>query len=87
MSIEARPLAGDYGFDLFDFYPKDDAGQERMQLVEIKNGWLAMMAITGFAYQELFTNSGVIHSIPFFSRRCEPNQQCYTRVVLLNFTK
>jgi len=65
MSKEASPLAGDYGFDPFGFYPKDDAGQARMQLAEIKNGRLAMMAITGFAYQELFTNNGVIHSIPF----------------------
>ena len=65
MSKEANPLAGDYGFDPFGFYPSDNAEQERMQLAEIKNGRLAMMAITGFAYQELFTNSGVIHSIPF----------------------
>jgi len=65
MSKEASPLAGDYGFDPFGFYPKDDAGQARMQLAEIKNGRLAMMAITGFAYQELFTNNGVIHSMQF----------------------
>merc|ERR1712008_305978 len=65
MSKDARALAGDYGFDPFGFYPKDNAGQERMQLAEIKNGRLAMIAVTGFAYQELFTNVGVIHSIPF----------------------
>jgi len=65
MSKEASPLAGDYGFDPFGFYPNDKTGQERMQLAEIKNGRLAMMAVTGFAYQELFTNAGVIHSIPF----------------------
>jgi hypothetical protein len=65
MSKDASPLAGDYGFDPFGLYPEDAAGQERMQLAEIKNGRLAMMAITGFAYQELFTNMGVIHQIPF----------------------
>jgi len=65
MSKDAKPLAGDYGFDPFSFYPKDNAGQERMQLAEIKNGRLAMIAVTGFAYQELFTNAGVMHSIPF----------------------
>ena len=65
MSKEAKPLAGDYGFDPFGLYPKDNAGQDRMQLAEIKNGRLAMIAVTGFAYQELFTNTGVIHSIPF----------------------
>jgi len=65
MSKDARALAGDYGFDPFGFYPKDNAGQKRMQLAEIKNGRLAMIAVTGFAYQELFTNVGVIHSIPF----------------------
>lgn len=59
--------AGDYGFDPFRWYPKEDDmdGRYRMQLAEIKNGRLAMMAITGFAYQELFTNTAVIHSIPF----------------------
>jgi hypothetical protein len=35
-----------------------------MQLAEIQNGRLAMMAITGFAYQELFTNVAVIHQLP-----------------------
>lgn len=65
MSKDTKPLASDYGFDSFGFYPKDNAGQERMQLAEIKNGRLAMIAVTGFAYQELFTNVGVMHSILF----------------------
>lgn len=67
MSKDAAPLAGDYGFDPFGFYPEDVAGQEKMQLAEIKHGRLAMMAVTGFAYQELFTNVGVIHAIPAFN--------------------
>ena len=52
---------GDLGFDPLRLYPKDETDQFRMQLAEIKHGRLAMIAITGFAAQELFTNMAVIH--------------------------
>lgn len=66
MSKDVNPeLAGDYGFDPFGLYPEDVDKQRQMQLAEIKNGRLAMMAITGFAYQELFTNVAVVHQLPF----------------------
>lgn len=64
MSKEPRPIAGDYGFDPLNMYPKDIEGQQRMQLAEVTHGRLAMLAITFFVYQELFTNLGVIHQIP-----------------------
>ncbi|KAL3929250.1 MAG: hypothetical protein SGBAC_012297 [Bacillariaceae sp.] len=59
-------LPGDYGFDPIGMYPKDEAGQQRMQLAEIKNGRLAMIAITAFAVQEAVSHVGVIDETPFF---------------------
>merc|ERR1712241_1254747 len=57
-------MPGDFGLRLG--YPSDEAGQKRMQLAEIKNGRLAMMAIFGFAVQEFVTKQGVIDETPFF---------------------
>ena len=57
---------GNLGFDPLGFYPKEEEGQRRMQLAEIKNGRLAMIAILGFAIQEFVSKSGVVHETPFF---------------------
>jgi len=38
--------AGDYGFGL-TFFPKDEEGQKKMRLAELKNGRLAMVAFGG----------------------------------------
>jgi Chlorophyll A-B binding protein len=57
---------GNLGFDPLGLYPKDTAGQERMQLAELKNGRLGMIAITAFAVQELVTKMGVIDQTPLF---------------------
>jgi hypothetical protein len=57
---------GNLSFDPLQLYPKDKAGQMRMQLMEIKNGRLAMIAITAFAFQESVSSSGVIQETPFF---------------------
>jgi Chlorophyll A-B binding protein len=62
MEKEMR-LPGDLGFDPLRLYPKDETDQHKMQLAEIKHGRLAMIAITGFAAQELFTNMAVIHQM------------------------
>jgi len=57
---------GNLGFDPLGLYPKDKEGQMRMQKTEIKNGRLAMIAITAFAAQEVISSSGVIDETPFF---------------------
>jgi hypothetical protein len=59
-------FAGNLSFDPLGFYPKDKEGQMRMQTTEIKNGRLAMIAITAFAVQEVVSSSGVIQETPFF---------------------
>lgn len=57
---------GNLGFDPLGLYPKDAAGQERMQLSELKNGRLAMIAITAFAFQEFVSQTGVVDETPIF---------------------
>merc|ERR1711939_928147 len=57
---------GDLGFDPLGVFPKDKEGQEWFQLAEIKNGRLAMIAITAFAFQELVSHTGVINETPLF---------------------
>jgi len=59
-------VPGDLGFDPLGVYPKDEEGQKRMQLAEIKNGRLAMIAITAFAVQEFVSKVGVVNETPFF---------------------
>ena len=59
-------LPGDYGFDPLGFYPLDEEGQKRMQLCEIKHGRLAMIAVTGFAFQEYVSKIGVVDETPIF---------------------
>lgn len=57
---------GNLGFDPLGMYPKTEEGQQRMQLAEIKNGRLAMIAVFGFAIQEFVSKAGVIDETPFF---------------------
>lgn len=57
-------LPGDYGLRFG--YPTSEEGQKRMQLAEIKNGRLAMIAIFGFAVQEFVSKQGVIDETPLF---------------------
>jgi len=65
-SGDASYFPGNLGFDPLGLYPKDEAGQMRMQLAEIKNGRLAMIAIFGFAIQEFVSKQGVIDETPLF---------------------
>ena len=66
-SKKAGYFPGDYGFDPFGLYPKDENGQARMRLSEIKNGRLAMVAITAFAAQEFVAGTAVVdHAGLFF---------------------
>jgi len=57
---------GNLGFDPLGMYPKDVEGQKQMQLKEIKNGRLAMIAITAFAVQEFVSKIGIIDETPVF---------------------
>lgn len=54
---------GKLGFDPLGLYPTDIEGRQRMELAEIKHGRLAMIVITGFAFQEYATNMGVVDGI------------------------
>jgi len=57
---------GNFGFDPLGVYPKDEEGKKWMQLAEIKNGRLAMIAIFAFAVQEFVSKAGIIDETPFF---------------------
>merc|ERR1712241_1626749 len=57
---------GKLGFDPFGLYPSDEKGQKWMQTAEIKNGRLAMLAITGFCFQEAVTHIAVVDQTPIF---------------------
>jgi hypothetical protein len=59
-------LAGDFGFDPLGVYPRNEEGKKWMQLAEIKNGRLAMIAVTAFALQEAVTKVGVVDETPLF---------------------
>lgn len=68
---KARAGAPDYfpgnlGFDPLGLYPKDEEGQKQMQAKEIRNGRLAMIAITAFAVQEFVSKTGVVDETPLF---------------------
>jgi hypothetical protein len=57
---------GSFGFDPLGLYPEDEAGKERMQLAELKNGRLSMIAISAFAVQEFVSKVGVTEQTPLF---------------------
>lgn len=57
---------GKFGFDPLGLFPADKEGQQRMRLAEIKNGRLAMIAISGFALQEFVSKVGVVDQTPLF---------------------
>jgi len=62
-------VPGIYGFDplgLESFFGASEAGRKLMQTAEIKNGRLAMMAITGFAIQEAVFHQPVVKETPLF---------------------
>eukprot|EP00978_Attheya_sp_CCMP212_P005315 scaffold11863_cov28-Attheya_sp.AAC.1 len=62
----ANYTPGNLNFDPLGVFPKDKEGQARMQLAELKNGPLAMIAITAFAVQEAVSSMGVVDETPFF---------------------
>lgn len=63
---DAEYFPGNLGWDPLGLYPKDEEGRKAMQTKEIKNGRLAMIAITAFAMQEFVTSLGVVEETPTF---------------------
>jgi hypothetical protein len=55
-------LPGDLGFDPLGLYKGSDADKRNMQLKELNNGRLAMIAITGYAFNEAATKIPVFNS-------------------------
>lgn len=49
---------GDFGFDPLGLYPTDPEKQKQMQLAELKNGRLAMIAIGGMVHGAIVTGHG-----------------------------
>jgi hypothetical protein len=49
---------GNFGFDPLGLYPKDPAKQKEMQLKELKNGRLAMVAIGGMVAGAVVSGHG-----------------------------
>ena len=61
---QVRPGAapGDLGFDPLQLRPSDEETWEKVQLRELKNGRLAMLAIAGMLYTEYITGNGVLEA-------------------------
>jgi hypothetical protein len=57
---------GDFGFDPLGLGGETDKQKFFMKEAELFNGRLAMLAITGFAIQEFFSNTSVINQTPIF---------------------
>jgi hypothetical protein len=55
-TMEGERKPGDFGLTMFA--PKDDAGMKKMELNELMNGRLAMMAIGGIATQSVQNGHG-----------------------------
>ena len=65
-SDDPEYFPGNLKFDPLGFYPKDKKGQLEMQAKEIRNGRLAMIAVTGFVAQEYIQGNGIIDHSSFF---------------------
>ena len=56
--FDRQPGDCDWGFDPLGLYPTDPAKQKEMQLKELKNGRLAMVAIGGMVAGASITGHG-----------------------------
>jgi len=67
-AIELKALNSDEAsfWDPLGLSPKSAGGKQRMEVAEIQNGRLAMMAVVGFAVQEFVTKIGVVNQTPIF---------------------
>ena len=62
-------VSGGYNFDpfnLYNFFGPGEEGRQIMRTSELKNGRLAMMAITGMAIQEAILKKPVVDQTPLF---------------------
>tara|TARA_B110000483_G_scaffold135607_1_gene162302 strand:- start:572 stop:1465 length:894 start_codon:yes stop_codon:yes gene_type:complete len=60
-------IPGDFGFDPLNFYTnKSEFTKRNLELKELNNGRLAMLAITYFAFSEFITNNPIVTNSPFF---------------------
>jgi len=53
---------GNLGFDPLNLRPEDPETWEKVQMRELKNGRLAMLAIAGMLYTEVITGNGVLEA-------------------------
>jgi hypothetical protein len=59
-------IPGDLGFDPLSLYTgKPEVTKRDLELKEVNNGRLAMLAITWYAVEEFLTKSSVINDTPF----------------------
>ena len=60
-------IPGDFGFDPLNFYTnKSEFTKRNLELKELNNGRLAMLAITYFAFNEFITNNPIVTNSPLF---------------------
>jgi Chlorophyll A-B binding protein len=57
---------GNLQFDPLGLYPKTREGQLDMQAKELRNGRLAMIAVTGLVAQEFVQGNGIVDHSSFF---------------------
>jgi hypothetical protein len=60
--VKDGAVPGDLGFDPLGLKPEDPETWEKVQMRELKNGRLAMLAIAGMLYTEFITGNGVIEA-------------------------
>lgn len=60
-----RYIPGSYGFDPLNLYTKRDNDKKAMETAEIKNGRLAMVAVTFYVILEAITGRPVVELTPF----------------------
>jgi hypothetical protein len=60
--VKPGAAPGDLGFDPLNLKPSDPETWEKVQLRELKNGRLAMLAIAGMLYTESLTGNGVLEA-------------------------
>jgi hypothetical protein len=58
-------VPGDYGFDPLDLYTKRSGDKKSMETAEIKNGRLAMIAITTYVFEEIITGLPVVQQTSY----------------------